>query len=331
MRRTKRYWGAAFALLSALVWSDASAVAPLPAGGRLVYLRGAERDCTLGLWDSKDGNARTLAQMPECPANIAVADHDRTLVLFDQADIRLLGLEHGRLGPPIPLPSDVPEQGRSYDAWLAGYTPDGVLALGVLIGEPDGPRRLYLLKAGAWVFTEQRQCGYYDDICPFKQKFESRPLSGLFGRAPGQIWEDSLLGDPYVVERIPKELAYTSLDDGGGPGGDDETPKTPVASDSLKNALVFHVYGRYSKLRFGVQPGEDTDGTYPTGLQLVTPDDKTLDLADGQFDAVIVGHYMMFYGMNDEGDQLYDLGNGKVVLDRIRLAGWVFTPEAPGS
>lgn len=307
----------------------ANTTAPLPADGMLVYLQGTDHDYTLGLWDSRDGSTTTLVELPECPANVAVADHDRTLVLMDAVDIRLLDLEHRRLGPPIPLPSDLPEKGRSYDAWLAGYTPDGVLALGVVLGEPDGARRLYLLKGGAWVLTEQRQCGYYEESCPFKQKFESRPLSGLFGRVPGQIWEDSLLGDPYVVERIPKELAYTSSDEEGGSGGDDEAPNTVAASDPLKNTLVFRVYGRYSKLRFGVQPGEDTDGTYPAGMQLVTPDDKTHDLADGQFDAVIMGHYMMFYGMNDDGDQLYDLGDGKVVLDHIRSAGWVLMSGSP--
>lgn len=304
--------------------ANAATVAPLPAEGRLIYLQGSGRDCTLGSWDSKDGKAHTLAQLTECPANIAVAAHEQLLVLFDAADIRLYDLIHETLGPPILLPADVPAEGRSYDAWLAGYTPDGVLALGVALGEPDGPRRLYLLKAGAWTLVEQRQCGYYEDSCPFKLKFESRPLSGLFGQAPGQIWEDSLLGDPYVAERIPRELVYTSMDEPPPDPGDGDAQQSTEDSDPLKNALVFHVYGRYSKLRFGVQPGEDVAGTYPAGLQLVTADEKTLDLADGQFDAVIVGHYLMFYGMNDEGDGLYDLGNGKQVLDKLSLAGWVY-------
>lgn len=308
---------------AAILYAQAlSAATPLPADGRLVYMQGSNQNCTLGLWDSRDGKARTLAQLAECPANLAVTNHDQTVVLVDAEDIRILDLAQGTLGSPIPLPQDVPEKGRSYDAWLAGYTPEGVLALEVVLNGPGGDRRLYLRKDEAWVLTEQRQCGYYEDSCPFKQKVETRPLSGLFGQAPGQIWKDTLLGDPYVVERIPQSLAYTGHDDEGG-ASDDDGSATPQSDDPLKNSLVFKVYGRYSKLRFGVQPGEDTDGTYPTGLQLVTPDNKTHDLAEGQFDAVIVGHYMMIYGMNDEGDQLYDLGDGKLVLDKLTHAGWL--------
>lgn len=309
----------ALALLALPAWADA--VQPLPGDGRLVYLQQAGQGCVLKLWDSKDGKARMLAQLTECPANVAVASHEQTLALFDAADIRLFDLGAGKLGEPIALPGDVPENGRSYDAWLAGYTPEGVLALEVVMGEPDGIRRLYLLKAGHWVQAEQRQCGYYEDSCPFKQAVDTRPLSGLYGKAPGQIWNDALLGDPYVVERIPEELDYTTFDEEGGPEGD--ARETVAENDLLKNSLVFRVYGRYTRLRFGVRAGEDTDGTYPTGLWLVTPDNLTLDITDGQFDAVIVGHYLLLYGAFDLGTRLYDLGNGKPVLDNMVLAGWL--------
>jgi hypothetical protein len=128
-----------------------------------------------------------------------------------------------------------------------------------------------------------------------------------------------------VVQRSPTDIAFITNPEDEPPAdpSDDAGPAAPQQIDPLPNTIVFHVYGRYSKVRFGAQAGEDTDGTYPTGLELVTSDQIAHKLTDGQFDAVIVGHYLLFYELSDHGAQLYDMSNGQLLLDQLRVAGWL--------
>ncbi|HEY3858406.1 MAG TPA: hypothetical protein VGM47_02205 [Gammaproteobacteria bacterium] len=306
----------------------AATVAPLPADGKLVYVQQANQSCTLDLWDSATAKSRTLAPSIECPKAVAVTSHEHMLVLFDQADIRLFDLDAGKLGAPIPLPSDVPPGYLDLSSWLAGYTQDGTLALelGVPSAHADTERRLYLRKDDSWEEAEHISCGYYQDSCPFKQKVAGRILDGTFGKVPGQIWNPAVAGDPYVVQRSPADIAFTPNTDDEPPAdpSDDAEPAAPQQVDPLPNTIVFRIDGRYAKVRFGAQAGEDTDGTYPTGLELVTPDQIAHKLTDGQFDAVIVGHYLLFYELSDHGAQLYDVGNGHLLLNQLLVAGWLY-------
>lgn len=288
-------------------WADT--VAPLPADGRLVYLRQTAAGCDLRLWSSADGSGRGLTTLAECPKGIDVTSGGQALVLLDKADIRLFKLSDRTLGAPIALPQmDAPKGADGPGSSQAGYTPDGKLALQMAAMNNDDSEEFYLfIRTGdGWTPTEHVHCARLASDCEFKQKFESRPLGDAYSiNDPRQIWNAGLRGDPYVAQRIPETSEmHSDLFDG-------------------TNTLVFHVYGRYSKLMFGEEPGEDTDGTYTFGLKLVTPDDKTLDITDEQFDATVVGHYLLFYGYFGEGTRLYDIGDGKVILDNITSVGWL--------
>ena len=314
-------FGTGLALSTGL--SQAAAVAALPADGTLAYVQTTAHACMLGLWDSKDGKARTLAASLECPKAVGVTSHGKVLVLFDASDIRLFDLGSGKLGDPMPLPSDAPTKNLDTDALLAGYTPGGVLLLQLSGVNPDSSseRTLYQRKGDAWVVAEHQHCGSFTTVCPFKQTFEAKPLSGIFGDAPGQIWNDALAGDPYVTKREPASVTVSNseaLNDEG------DTIGTAAGDVSLNNSIVFRVHDRYSTLFFGAQSGEDGGGTLTFGLRLVTPDKQTLTITDEQFDATIVGHHLLFYGFFDAGTRLYDLGDGKVVLDRLIAAGWLY-------
>lgn len=289
-------------------WADT--VAPLPADGRLVYLRQTAAGCDLRLWSSADGSDRVLTTLAECPKGIDVTSGGQALVLLDKADIRLFKLSDRTLGAPIALPPlAAPKGSDGVGSTQAGFTPDGKMALEMAADMPDDSeeRFLFIRNGDGWTQVEHVACGRFGEGCEFKQKFESRALGDAASlNDPSTIWNDALRGDPYVVRRIPETSeTYSDLFDG-------------------TNTLVFHVYGRYSKLMFREEPGEDTDGTYTFGLKLVTPDDQTLDITDDQFDATIVGHYLLFYGYFDAGTRLYDLGDGKVVLDKLSLAGWMY-------
>jgi hypothetical protein len=74
---------------------------------------------------------------------------------------------------------------------------------------------------------------------------------------------------------------------------------------------------------FGEESGEDTDGTYTFQLRLITPDNQTVDITHDQFDATVVGHYLLFYGFFRSGTRLYDVTDGKVVLDKLTVVGWL--------
>jgi hypothetical protein len=297
----------ALALLALPAWADA--VKPLPGDGRLVYLQQAAHGCVLKLWDSKDGSTRDLTALPECPKHIDVTSDGKSLMLLDKADIRVFDLANGTLGEPMALPAmETPKSAFGVGLARAGFTADGTQALEMVAGNKDDSQDnfLFLRTGGQWSQVERVHCDRMVPDCSFKQTFDGRPLGGVWGTTGAtEIWNDALRGDPYVVKRIP------------------ETSSTRTADFDGANTLVFHAYGRYSKLVFREESGEDTGGTYTFRLKLVTPDGKTLDITDAQFDATIVGHYLLFYGFFHQGTRLYDLGDGKVVLDGFSVVGWL--------
>lgn len=283
--------------------------APLPADGQLVYLRQSAHGCDLKLWSSVDGSDRLLTALPECPKGINVTSGGQALVLLDKVDIRLFTLSDRTLGAPIALPQmDAPKGTDGAGSAQAGYTPDGRIALEMVADHPDDSQELFLFirNGDTWTQEEHLHCGRFGADCGFKQKFESRPLGGVDSEAePDLIWSDALRGDPYVTQRIPEmSETYSAIFDG-------------------TNTLVFHINGRDSKLSFYEESGEDTGDTGTFRLKLMTPDGRRLDITDEQFDATVVGHYLLFYGYFDEGTRLYDVGDGKVVLDHITSAGWL--------
>lgn len=311
---------------TALVAASAQAdpVAPLPADGRLAYVQYTGQDCVVGVWDSKAPDVHKAAPAAECPEQVSLTSHAQALALVGDAYVQVYDIQGAKLGAPIPLPPEVPQQ-RTLDkqGLLAGYTPDGVLALQAQWGHPypneHVDKYLYLRKGDVWVTAEHLDCNSYDSPCPFKQAFEAKPLTGIWGQAPGQIWNDALAGDPYVVKRIPATVTEAPMETKDN--GSDE-PSDPVYA-RFNNSIVFHVYGRYTKLMFAAQPGEDSGALLTFGLRLVAPDNRALDITDDQFDAAIVGHYLMFYGFFEDGTRLYDLGNGQVVLDELVRAQWL--------
>jgi len=304
--------------------AQADAVAPLPADGSLAYVQQTDHGCVAGLWDSKAPDARKTAATAECPQQVSLTSQGRVLVMVGDAYVQTYDLASGKLGAPMPLPAEVPVQKTlDKEGLLAGYTPEGTLALQARWGHPypNGyvDKYLYLRKGGAWVTAEHLRCTSYDDPCPFKHAFEAKPLTGIWGQAPGQIWNDALAGDPYVVKRVPEKFTVQPLPEEYD-GSDDKPQQSYVR---YNNSIVFRVYGRYSKLEFGAQPGEDSDAFHTFGVRLVAPDNRVLDITEDQFDAVIVGHYLLFYGFFDDGTKLYDAGNGQIVLDDLLDAAWL--------
>lgn len=322
----KRAFGILFAILAySAAPCRADTGAPLPADGRLAYVQKIDEGCVAGLWDTKTRKSLVQSPVAECPEQTSLTAHGRVLVLAGTAYVQTYELESGKAGAPIALPKDMPMDRLDKDSLLAGYTPDGVLALEAEWGTA-APRytiikHLYLRKGDAWVMAEEVQCHSDNDPCPFKQMFEAKALDVVFGQAVGQIWNEALAGDPYVVGRIPANVTTDHLLQ-AGPDDESDNPET-VDYDGLNNAIVFKAYGRYSKLVFGAQAGEDTDGTYTFGMKLVTPDDRTTLITNNQFDAAIVGHYLLFRGFFEDGIRVYDLGNGEVVLDNLESAGWL--------
>jgi hypothetical protein len=306
------------------VLAQADAVKPLPANGRLAYVRYADPGCVVGLWDSKTPDARKTVAAAECPKQVSLTAQGRVLVLVGEAYVQTYDLASGVLGAPMPLPAETAGETLDEGALLAAYTQDGILALQVRwfhrypanYWEKD----LFLHQGDAWVAAERLKCSQYDeDPCPFKRPFHPKALDGTWGQGPGEIWNDALAGDPYVVKRIPDSVTTEALDREED-GSDDEQPATYAR---FNNAIVFHVYGRYTKLEFGAEPGEDVDPLHTFSLRLVAPDNQVLDMTDGQFDAVIVGHYLVLDNLSDHGARLYDVGNGKLVLDDLIRADWL--------
>lgn len=301
---------AALACPVAPAWADT--VAPLPADARVAYVQETGQGCVAGVWDSKAPEVHNAVTTAECPEQVSLTFHGRVLVLVGDNYVQTYDTQSGKLGEPMAMPTDIPWKTLDTESLRAGYTPDGVLALQAAWGHPNPnstvDRHLYLRQGKAWVTAEQLVCRSYEDPCPFKQSFDAQAIDMAFGEGPDEIWNDALRGDPYVTQRIPE----TITDQTAGYDG-----------DPLHNTLVFHVYGRYSKLLFDTQAGDDTDGIYTFRLSLVTPDEQTQVIGDDQFNATIVGHYMMFAGFFGGGKRLYDLGDGKVVLDRLVKATWL--------
>lgn len=300
-------FGVAASLVCGVVHADA--VKPLPADGRLVYVRQVVQGCDLRLWDSRESSERILTTVPECPKGMDVTSSSQALVLLDRADIRVFKILEGKLGPRIALPQmDPPKGGGDVGSAQAGYTPDGRMALEMVADHPDDSQDMFLFirNGDAWTQVEHVACGRFGPDCEFKQKFDSHPLGGpSSANDPSQIWNDALRGDPYVLKRVP------------------ETSETYSSDFDGINTLVFRVDGHDSKLAFYEEAGEDTGMTGTFRLNLTTPDGRRLDITDEQFDATVVGHYLLFYGYSDEGTRLYDVANGALVLDKLRSAGWL--------
>jgi hypothetical protein len=64
-------------------------------------------------------------------------------------------------------------------------------------------------------------------------------------------------------------------------------------------------------------------GVVTMGLELDAPNDRSLDITYDQFEATIRGRYLLFYPFGGGRTQLYDLGDGSVVLDHLTHAGWL--------
>jgi hypothetical protein len=284
----------------------ANGVAPLPTNGRLLYVQQLHGGCVAGLWDSQERKTLMKSAVTKCPQAVSLTAHARILVLIGDAGLQTFDLNSGRLGMLVPLPEGVP-MNLNTQALRAGYTPEGALALRVVAVNGDGSseERLYLRKDAAWALAEQVHCPSPQNGCPFKQPFDSHALDNLSATGPDEIWNDALAGDPYVAKRIPGSVDLASFD----------------GSMRLNNTIVFRVGGRYTKLRF--RAIGNAGGVVTMGLELVPPDDRLLDITNVQFDATIKGRYLLFYPFFRGGTQLYDLGDGSVVLDQLTNAGWL--------
>src|SRR5579885_375868 len=214
--------------LAAASPAQADAVKPLPADGRLAYVQSTPQGCVVGVWDSKAPDAHKPVAAAECPWQVSLTSQARVLVLVGEAYVQTYDLESGKLGTPLPMPAEVSGQKTlDKEGLLAGYTADGTLAREARWGHPYPDnyvdKYLYLRKGDAWVTAEHLRCPSYDDPCPFKQSFETRPLSGVWGQGPDEIWNDVLAGDPYVVERIPEKFTVQALPEEDD-GSDDAPP-----------------------------------------------------------------------------------------------------------
>ncbi|HEY3858405.1 MAG TPA: hypothetical protein VGM47_02200, partial [Gammaproteobacteria bacterium] len=206
-------------------WGDG--VTPLPADGRLVYVRQSDQGCLLKSWDSKDGSTHDLVRLPECPKAIDVTSAGQALVLLDEADVRIFSLRSATLGDPIVLPGmATPPKAGGVGPALAGYTADGTLAVDMVADNRDDSEEsfLFLREATGWAQAEHVHCDRMVPDCSFRQKFDAHPLGGVGATAGSmEIWNDALRGDPYVIKRVP------------------ETSHTRTAQFDGQNTLIFRV------------------------------------------------------------------------------------------
>lgn len=285
----------------------ASGVAPLPTNGKLLYVQQRDGGCVAGLWDSKEGRMLSVSAVTQCPKAVSLTSHAHILVLIGDAGLQTFDFNSGQLGTPLPLPEGVP-MNLNTQALRAGYTPDGAMVLRVVVGNGDASsdERLYLRKDTTWTVVEKVHCPPYHNGCPFKQPFDSLGLDDLPWKGRDEIWSDALGGDPYVAKRIPKSVALARFD----------------GSMSENNAIVFRIDGRYTKLRYRAI-GDGSGGIVTMGLELEAPDSRIVGITNVQFDAMIRGRYLLFDPFFSGGRQLYDIGDGSVILDRLTNAGWL--------
>jgi hypothetical protein len=285
--------------------APANEVTPLLINGKLLYVQQLDDGCVAGLWDSKERKTLMKSAVTKCPKAVSLTAHSRTLVMIEDAGLQTVDLNSGKLGTPVPLPEGV-AMNLAPRALRAGYTPDGALGLRADVVNGDGSldERLYLRKDAVWSVVEQVRCPPFRNDCPFKQPFDAHALDGLFGTGPDEIWSDALVGDPYVAKRIPRKVDLARAD----------------GSMVLNNTIVFRVDRRYTKLHFRAMGG---GGVVTMGLELDAPNDRSLDITYDQFEATIRGRYLLFYPFGGGRTQLYDLGDGSVVLDHLTHAGWL--------
>lgn len=293
------------ALLALSVVSPANGVTSISTNDKLLYVQQVDGGCVAGLWDSKDQITLMKSAVTKCPVAVSLTAHARILILIGDAGLQTFDVSNGRLGTLVPLPEGITIN-LNTEALRAGYTPDGALAFRVVAGNGDGSsdERLYLSQNAGWTVAEQVHCPSPQNGCPFKQPFDSRALDDWSGTGAGKIWNDALAGDPYVAKRVPRNVDFAP----------------PSESMRLNNSIVFRIDGHYTKLRFrAIGHG----GVMTMGLELEAPDGRVLDITNVQFDATIRGRYLLFYPFFRGGTQLYDLGDGRVVLDRLTDAGWL--------
>ena len=302
-----------------------ASAAPRPAEGRVAFLQFEDKGCQVGVWDSKTRTSRIVGAVPECPVAVSVTSHEQVLVLIYPSSIRLADLGSGKIGDAIPMPAEAISKARNDEASLAGYTADGTLALYVLDLKPDdsGIGRLFLFKKGVWEKAAERACGAYGK-CTLQPTIQARALEDSYGLGPNGLSNESLTADPYVLHRTIENLKPD-------PGGDSDDDEAPPEEETRPTHVImsFRVDGKDSRLLFDTAPGEDTDGIYTFGLKLVLPDSRTLTITSDQFGSELVGHYLLFHGFFDDGERLYDVGTGEVVLDKLSTGGWLEAPPAP--
>jgi hypothetical protein len=298
-----------------------ASAAKRPADGRLAYVQYLDKGCQVGVWDSKAKASRILGPLAECPAAVSVTSHERALVLIFANSIRLVDIEGGKIGDPIPMPADASTKARDDEASLAGYTADGTLALYLRDIKPDSSNisHLFLFKKGSWVTADERSCGQYDD-CTLSPAMQARQLDDIYGVGPNGLFNESLTNDPYVTHR--------SIKDGRMDAGPDAEPNEDVYPTDV--SLTFHVDGRDSQVQFATAPGEDAGGVYTFGLKFALPDSRTLTVTPAeQYGAALVGHYLFYHGFFGDGVRLYDVGTGEVVLDKLSTGGWLESAPTP--
>lgn len=305
-------------LLAGLAASPPLWAAPRPADGRLVYLQRVDDHCRIGIWESKTRTSRIVGTVPACPGAVSVTSQERVLVLMYPKAIRVVDIASGSIGEMIPMPADALGKGLDTEMSLAGYTPDGTLAMRLrgTNSAQEGSVQLFLYKDGSWKKTAEKPCRD-DDECAVQPAIEARPLDDIYGIGPNGLFNPSLTDDPYVVSRSSKDGDPETASGEVGPPDEHMRPAEVI--------LAFHVNGKDSRLRFDTVPGEDTDGIYTFRLKLMLPDGQIRPITKDQFGAALVGHYLFFHGFFGNGVRLYDVSNGEVVMDDLATGGWLET------
>lgn len=292
--------------------------------GKLIYTRESASGCDIMLWEMKSREYHQIISVPECPNNISVARHGQTVILLNASSLQVVELASDRAGDLIPAPQ--PKLPKGYGTRLsptsplqafpsnAGYSSQGNLVVVMDVGGPASDDYYYVfVRIGSkWKQVERLYCGTYEnpETCRIKYKFGDRVARNPWGDNPTQIWSDGIKVNPYFLKRVTLTPPSTG---------------ELAAMDGLKFGLVFDFGSSQSVLTYVSVPSPDVEGVIDTfDLELKLPNGKSVVLAPDQCSAAVMGHYLLYDDFSGSGLYLIDLADGKMILENIRHAGWIY-------
>lgn len=305
-------------------WSGAFAQSAVD-NSSLLYARETDGQCSIGIWQSLDGEIRERLRIDACPEILFASADGASAFVADAARILSVALISDDAIDEYPLPD------LAYDRWASGADvvmhpgnlgllgstrmqvagigrlDDGSLAVHLTMNGPADDSVNYLLRRGGneWERVEGLLCGRWELSCTF-DSLQYQSSDAWLWPANRQILSSAHGGNPYVTGATVS-IAAPGTDDGG-----DETRR-----------LGLRIGGKQVELIFDTRPSAHFDLDYTMAIDLAIDGTHVANLSRNQCMTSLHGRYLLVQEFFGGRYEVTDLGTGATVIDGLSGAIWL--------